>query len=181
MRAPFDRVAAGDRGRVLLLLSASAILMLALLGMLDMPLKNETSPQGILSLQLAFDPTTALSMLNHWNDDQRLLCAFGLGLDYLFMFLYPAATAAGCVFFGERLRFHGATLGKLAPLFAWAAVAAGVADMIENALTLGVLRGVADLAVGVAVAAVVKFALLLTGLVYAVVAGVRVRLYARAR
>lgn len=176
MRAPFDRIPAPDRNRTLAFLVASALVMLGLLNVLDAPLKGDGAPMGIVSLQLAFDAATARSIVDGWDDDQRLLCAFGLGLDYLFMFLYPAAVAAACVFFGERLRFRGSTLGRLGPVFAWVAVCAGVADMIENALLLGVLRGVVDVAGAASAAAVTKFALLLAALLYAVTTALALRL-----
>lgn len=176
MRAPFDRVPAADRPRTLALLSASALVMLALLNVLDSPLKNETSPWGVVSLQLSFGAENALAMINAWDEDQRLLCAFGLGLDYVFMFLYAGAVAAGCVFFGEQLRFRGSALGKWAAPIAWLVVVGGVADMFENSCLLSVVRGVTDMAFAASCAAVVKFGFLFVGLLYAIPAGIFLRL-----
>jgi hypothetical protein len=96
---------------------------------------------------------------------------FVQGLDYLFLFLYPAFIALACALVSERLAVVRPGLGRVGAGLAWLALLAGLLDAIEN---YGLIRQLID---GPSTAwarvalwcAVPKFALVALGLLYAAI------------
>jgi hypothetical protein len=110
----------------------SLLLTLATLGALieiDLHLRNSLSPQGIVSYELCAYMGSCRAMVEAWGAGGQVWAALSLGVDYLFMLLYPATIFLGltlvAVYVPERLR--GFTLSA-----AWVVWAAGAADAAEN-------------------------------------------------
>jgi len=59
--------------------------------------KNKNSPLGIISFELAGSEEAGREMVASWNEYQRQIVAFELGLDYLFMPLYSTAICYCCI------------------------------------------------------------------------------------
>ena len=125
------------------------------------------SPHGIVAYELARTEVAASEILDSWDSRARLYAAFSLGLDYLYLVVYPALLSLACVLVAGRLdrspraRILGHILARLmiAPL---------VLDAVENFALLRMLVDDADdgwarLAFWCAVP---KFGVLLLGLAY---------------
>ena len=110
----------------------SVLLMLATLGALvaiDLHLRNTVSPQGIVSFELCAYTGSCRAIVEAWGPVGQVWAALSLGVDYLFMFLYPATMFLGLmlvvVHVPERLKM----LTTGAALAVWVA---GAADALEN-------------------------------------------------
>jgi hypothetical protein len=110
----------------------SVLLMLATLGALvaiDLHLRNAVSPQGIVSFELCAYTGSCRAIVEAWGPVGQVWAALSLGVDYLFMFLYPATMFLGLmlvvVHVPERLKM----LTCSAALAVWGA---GAADALEN-------------------------------------------------
>lgn len=175
MRAPFDQVRDEQRARVFAaLLVVTGVVLVALMALSE-PLKNATAPQGMLSFEFAGTVDDARAIVASWDADTQLLCAFTLGLDFLFLVAYPAVIAAGCTFLGARLvrRSRGRRrLAAPAALLSWAQVLAGACDVVEDGALLLVLRGSLDSGPPrvALIAASIKFACVGAGLLWLFVA-----------
>ncbi|MEB3325246.1 MAG: hypothetical protein VKM17_07900 [Cyanobacteriota bacterium] len=152
---------------------ASAGLALVLMVVLGR-LSTDLGKNSILAFELAGSLTQSRSIVDGWREGQRLLAAFGLGLDYLFILSYVAAIGLGCLLTAQAW----ASLAPMGNCLAWAQVLAGVLDGIENWALLRVLLG--SIAPGFPVlarqVALVKFVLVALGLLYGLVgSGLRLR------
>lgn len=164
MKPPLDWIPASKRPSLFTLFLAGALALLLLFQPVNQPLMNADAPAGIVSLQLAWTPERAQSILDSWDARTRLFAAFGLGFDYLFMFAYAAALALGALLAAGR---HPGWFARLGGWTGRGAFLAALCDALEN---LGqfhqIFNGRVDLAAPIAVLASLKFALLLLALIY---------------
>jgi len=70
---------------------ALALTALAALTLIDAGLKTPVAPHGIVSFELCAYGKRCAAMLQAWSPHARDLALLSLGLDYLFMLLYPGA------------------------------------------------------------------------------------------
>ena len=147
---------------------AGTLILFAIFRVLDSPLRTPAAPNGIVSFELAGSPGASGEMVNSWSEYARLSAAFGLGIDYLFMPIYALALSLGILLAAGR---HPGAFAKLGAWLGWAALIAPLFDAVENyALLRSLLSQLFSLWPLVAsVCATVKFALLLLGLVYALI------------
>jgi hypothetical protein len=143
---------------------AWTLALLFLFQPLNRPLMTDPAPSGIISLQLAWRPETAASMLASWDGSARLFAAFGLGFDYLFMPVYALALALGSLLAAGR---HPGSFARLGTWAAWCALLAAGFDGLENfGQFMELFHGRVDLAFLIGIFAMLKFILLLLALVY---------------
>lgn len=128
-RHPFKWISESSRVRAFFMIAFLAIVLLISLMALDVPLRTDAAPMGIVSYEFAGDEATINGILESWGPAGRVFAGISLGLDYLFLFTYAIAIGLGCVLLAYRLGGRAASLGILA---AWGMVAAGVFDIIEN-------------------------------------------------
>lgn len=146
-------------------LTAACIAVFQIL--LDPPLKTPVS-SGIVSFELARSPEAAAAMVESWDSRARLVAAFGLGFDFLFMPFYATALSTGLLLAGERLKGVWLTLSNL---LGWGAYLSIAFDAIENIALFSILTGEIGSNPPTAFwCASIKFALLLLGLGYALTA-----------
>jgi hypothetical protein len=155
--------------------------LFAIFRVIDRPLQTEAAPNGIISLELAGNARTARAILDSWEQTSRMLsatsapnpdivnvpyvfAAFGLGLDYLFMPMYSLALALGTLLAAQK---HAGWLRSLAEAAGYGALAAALFDAVENYALLQMLLGEFDagLPATASFCAIVKFGLLLFGIV----------------
>jgi hypothetical protein len=124
---------------------------------------------GIIDLELAFTDERTAALLAQWSAPEQLRLAFGLGFDYLFMPLYSTTLALACVWVTQISR---PGWRSAAALFAWGLWVAAAFDAVENVAMLTSLLGSASgtTALVAGVCAVVKFTLIIAGIVFVVVA-----------
>ena len=168
MRHPFEFVPSQTRKTLFFLFLFSTIALFAVFAALDAPLRTASAPNGIVSFELAWSPGASGEMVGSWSEYARLLAAFGLGIDYLFMPIYALALSLGILLASSR---HGGAFARLGAWMGWAALAAPLFDAVENyGLLHSLLSPLFSLWPLVAsVCATVKFTLLLLGLAYALI------------
>jgi hypothetical protein len=166
---PLDRWLGPALGRFFLVSCALTIPTMVCLARVDAALRGPNAPLGIVSFEFA--GRGAAAVLSGWTEAQRRDALFVQGLDYLFLVLYSTTLACAALLVGRRCA--GRLRAASGPA-AWAFLLAAVADAVENAPMVAMLRaGVADprgALVSLACASA-KFALLVLGGVYLLAAG----------
>ncbi len=146
------------------------LLVFSVFRSLDAPLRTDSAPGGIVSFELAWTADAAREILDSWDAKAHLNAAFGLGLDYLFMPVYGMALSLGLLLIS---RAKGGWFRRLAAWMGWGALAAALFDAIENYALWRELTGlvVSPYPEIAALCAQVKFALLIAGILVALMGG----------
>ena len=176
MRDPFRWLPIPYRGRALALLAGLAVVLMATLNILGVPLRTEASPAGIISYEFAGSLGASNRILEAWGEEGRTYAGLNLGLDYLFLLAYAGAIALGCVVAARSLREHVPVLAAIGTFLAWAVIGAGLLDGIENYALIRLLLGSsgASLPAVARWCAALKFLLVALSLLYVVVGGLTV-------
>ena len=170
MNNPVLYISPKFRKRILIILILVTLALMALLNGINKPLISSVSPFGIISFELAGTLDSAQKILADWGETLRLIAAFSLGLDYVFMLAYPLAIGLACSWIAEELAAHHHPLAALGIWLAWAQGLAAFLDAIENISLIEVLLGM-EIALWPRLAqicAVSKFVLVISGLLYVI-------------
>ncbi|MGE0441333.1 MAG: hypothetical protein AB7L66_04610 [Gemmatimonadales bacterium] len=180
---PVSAAGGSRRGAAFAVATALSLLVWVVLSVANAPLRTAAAPAGIISFELAGTAARATEIVAGWGPPQREAAAFGLGLDFLFLFLYPVAISLGARLVADRLapRFPRLALTGIGLSLALPLCVA--LDAAENAalwriLQLGATDGLARFAM---VAATVKFSLVALGLAYTLGGWFVARFAARSR
>lgn len=167
---PFEWISPTGQKKAFVPLVILTLVVMTSLQLLGDPLITEAAPAGIVSFEFAGNLAAAQEMVASWGPEGQIYAGLSLGLDYLFLVLYPSAIGLGCVLVAQRLpkqlNFWGFAL-------AWAQLPAGVLDAVENFALIQVLLG-ADLELWPLAAwwcAAPKFLLVIAGLVFFLAGG----------
>ena len=183
MHHPFERIPTSKRWQIFVPLLVLTLAVMAVLNVVDGPLKTGAAPRGIVSYELAGSVAGARAILDSWSSQARVYAGFSLGFDFLFMVLYSVTIAYACVWVSGGLQGFWRPLASAGLLLAWGQGVAALLDATENAALLVMLFGVPavpwpQVARG---CATVKFTLVFLGLVYAIVGGVWAAVVAQRR
>jgi hypothetical protein len=153
---------------VLLVLIISAIILSVVLSSIGRSLKNEVAPQGIISFELAGSASRADIIVGSWSEAARQDAFLSLGLDYLFLCVYPLAISLPCHLAAARDRRSGLSRSRLGGYISWLVLAAIPLDGLENYALIGVLKssGVEILPAIAKWCAIPKFGVVLLGIGY---------------
>ena len=99
------------RGLFLLALAA-AVPISVTLGILNQPLQNATSPQGVVSLELAGSLQRQAAVLASWQEPEKLRLAFSIGLDFACVATFLTTLALPCLWLAGAGGGFGAKLGR---------------------------------------------------------------------
>lgn len=126
-----------------------------------------------LSLQFARNINQAQIILGEWKEPLQRVVASSIRIDFVFIVFYVATLVVGCQIAADAFADGGQMqLAKWGGLLAWAAIAAGTFDAIENWGQLQLLRG--HLNPGwppvITVCASIKFFLASVDLIYVITA-----------
>lgn len=129
----------------------------------------------IVDFELAGSVPQAQAIIDAWNENDHIRAGFSLGFDYLYMPVYSTTIALACILAAgvlQRRAWH--TIGLL---LAWGLWIAALNDAIENLALFTELLGnnVAPYPQIAQICALIKFGLILLGLLYVIV-GVVLRL-----
>ncbi len=139
---PYRRMSQGTLRATLIAFFPAALLALLIIGGTNGPLRNPAAPLGIISFQLAATPLRAEQILGSWGEAERLLAAFNLGFDYLFLVIYPILLSMLCAYLARRYQeTQRVTRERLGIGLAWAVPAAALLDAAENYALLQLLLG----------------------------------------
>lgn len=136
-----------------------AVVVLAVLAVLDQSLRSPAAPAGIVSFELCAYRDTCRLILGEWGPQAQLMAALSLGGDYLFMLLYAAAISLGLLLVSAHVP---AGLARLTIGMACLVWLAALADAYENYHLAQMLLGGSVERHGwpAAIGATVKFAIL---------------------
>ena len=101
---------------------------------INMPLKNDVSPLGIISFELADDLNRSISILSSWEPDHKSHVAFSLGFDYFFIIFYSLFLSLSCFALSNKPKGCGIRMADAyeGTFFGWLPIIAGIFDLIEN-------------------------------------------------
>jgi hypothetical protein len=133
---------------------------------------------SIVDFELAGSVPQAQSIIDAWNETDRIRAGFSLGFDYLYMPVYSTTIALACILAAgvlQRKAWH--TIGLL---LAWGLWLAAIFDAIENLALFTELLGnnIAPYPQIAQICALIKFGLILLGLSY-VITGVIAKAFVR--
>jgi len=182
MKQPLDFLPNATRKPLFLALLIWSLVLFAVMQVLNAPLKTSAAPAGIVSFELAGTVEKARLILSSWDEHYNpilgysvveffippLYAAFGLGFDYLFMPSYALAIALGVLLAAGRHRGWFASFGAW---LGWGALVAALCDAVENIALFKLLLNnlVYPWPQAAAVSATIKFALILLGILYALI------------
>lgn len=152
-------------------LLALTLLVGGVIALIDEGLRTPAAPLGIVSFELCAYSNACADVVASWDSKARQLAALSLGIDYLFLVLYPAVIFVSLLLVAPLLppRLERFTRGS-----GWAAWGMGFADAFENYFLTQMLLSESVLGLGwpAAVFASIKFAILAFTLTWFAVAGV---------
>jgi uncharacterized membrane protein YuzA (DUF378 family) len=153
-----------------LLLVATLFLFFAL-DAIGRPLKTAGCPQGILSFEFAGNLSRARHIVDSWDAGIRTHAAVNLGLDCLFLVIYPITIALGCALVAASLVHHYPSYSALGTMVAWSQFLAGLLDAVENYALIRLLFGSQSPALPRIAfwCATIKFTLVGLGIMYALI------------
>ena len=171
MRHPLEFVNVDNRKRLFITFLFLTLVLFAIFRVLDTPLQTDYAPSGIVSFELAGSPQNAAHMVLTWSGEAMLNAAFGLGIDYLFMPIYALALGFGTLLAATR---QGGWLKSIGVVAGYGAFAAPLFDAVENFALFKILSGAFESPYPEIAfyCALVKFGLLVFGIVVALVLGV---------
>lgn len=174
IRSPYNWLSNTHQLHAFAILLPPTFVLMFCLSILDRPLENAAAPQGIVSFELAGNMAAAQAILESWGADGRVYAGLSLGLDYLYMVAYAGAIGLGCMLVVHGLgKRTGAVPPAIGIALAWALIAAGLLDAVENYALIQLLLGSSQL-IWPPIArgcALLKFALVALGLLYFVFGG----------
>lgn len=168
---PFAWVTAGSLGRLFAVLSVLLLASTAWLAWYGAALNTTAAPNGIVSFELARTAAQSRAIMDSWNTNARDAALLIQGVDYLYLFVYPAWYAAAIALLARSLGGRWRSAGLL---LATAVLLAAPLDAIENyALIQQLLHGADDGQAALAYwTAVPKFSLVAAASIYIVLSGV---------
>jgi hypothetical protein len=169
LRHPFGWISESAQGPALALLAVLLVVLSIALSAVGAALFSEAAPQGIVSYEFAGTAVGAERILGSWPALARQRAMLSLGLDYLYLLVYPAFISLACVRVSRRLEGLRPGVARFGMRLSWAVLAAAPLDAIENAALIQLLlAGPSEIWARVAWwCAGPKFALVILGLVFA--------------
>ena len=123
---------------VLLILTAGLLLAMQTL---DVPLKNQISPRGIVSFELATNYEHTQKIMTSWTPEGRVYAALSLGLDYLFLIIYALFISLSCTRIAKYLKPRWPFFAKLGLVLGWTQFLAAFLDAVENFALIKLILG----------------------------------------
>lgn len=157
----------GARRALLATLALACIAVLLVLRSIDTHLVHPASPHGVVSLEFCGFVDGCAAIRTQWDARTREWAMLSLGVDALFLLLYPALLAVALVTLAARVPRGWRIAARLLSL---AMLGVAAADAAENAWLVHMLMQADDAAAAAsawraAVAATLKFAGLIAALV----------------
>jgi hypothetical protein len=112
------------------------------LARIDVALRSEHAPFGIVSFEFCGYTGACAGILAEWGAPGREAAMLSLGLDYLFLLTYSGLLWAGLLMGSERLGSRARSWVRCAAV---GALIAGLADAVENYALVQIVNG-ADIA-----------------------------------
>ena len=116
------------------------VLCIVAMRFFDAPLKNEISPNGIVSFELAKELSNSKAIIDSWNEHSKASAGLSLGLDFLFLGLYSLFIGLLIFRVNERL-WKGRSFYLVGKILIYAIFIAAFFDLIENIALIKLILG----------------------------------------
>ena len=163
---PLNAIPSDKRARVFVPLLVATLLITFAFRFIGPAQPTAGGTPTIVDFELAGSVPNAQAIIDAWNETDRIRAGFSLGFDYLYMPVYSTTIALACVLAAGVLKSKA--WRSIGLLLAWGLWAAAIFDAIENVALFTVLLGnnVAPYPQIAQICALIKFGLILAGLVY---------------
>lgn len=139
--SPYSWIKERARAPLLIALITATVGLSIVLSSIGQSLKNQTAPQGIISFELAGSKSRAEEILGSWSQSARHDAFLSIGVDYLFLCVYPLAISLACVTTGAQLAQYR-TFAKTGAVLSWLVLGAGALDGVENFAMIRMLKSI---------------------------------------
>lgn len=165
--------------RTLWLFFSLFVLTSIALTIIDLELRNGTTPYGIVSFELCAYTSSCDNALIQWGAKGRALAMLSLGIDYLFLILYPGLIFIGLLLVAPRVPRN---LFRFTIFVAWSCLVISLADAIENYALIQIILSESGIRYGLlgGIFATIKFVLLGITLLWLLFATLKYVLFNRA-
>jgi hypothetical protein len=150
---------------------AGTIAMMVVMNKTGKPLKTPATPQGILNLEFAYSRTHVNTVLTAWQSGTAATvipaAKTNTRWDFVFIFFYAGLLYLLCNRL-SRIYKTGSGFEKAGRWLAYAAIVAGLLDVVENACMFIAMNGHVQhaLAMATTICAATKFTLVIIALLY---------------
>jgi hypothetical protein len=165
---PYPWIIDSAKVPILIALVTFSIILTIALSLIGRSLTTEAAPLGIISFELAGSPAQAIKILASWSEVVKRDAFLSLGLDYLYLCVYPLAISLAC----HLVAASGTGSWRIGDMggdyLSWLVLAAIPLDGLENYALIRVLKS-PERKVWPVVArwcAIPKFGIVILGLVY---------------
>ncbi|CAG1002415.1 hypothetical protein GPROT1_04016 [Gammaproteobacteria bacterium] len=167
MRHPLEAIPPDRRARVFIPLLIATLLITFAFRFIG------PAAPTIVDFELAGTVGKATDIITTWTPMERIHAGFSLGFDYLYMPIYSTTIALACVWAATIIR--SGVWKSIGRALAWGLWLAAIFDAIENLALIGNLFGspIDPLPALAAMCAALKFGLILSGLLYVILAVVQ--------
>jgi len=141
--SPYNTTSASFRKKMLYWSGIFTVVLILIMRLLDQSLvaPGDEIPDGMVAFELTNNIHDARIMVDMWGEKGRLVAAFSLGIDYLFLISYSVFLGLIAFIIGKRLNGRSGLLSKPGYVLSWLMILAGVYDSIENFALIRILTG----------------------------------------
>lgn len=132
MSHPLTRINANILKSIFWILFGLTIGLMIIMSLVGAPLTTASAPRGIVSFEFAGSLESAAMIVRSWDEAVRILAAFSIGLDFLFLVLYSTTIGLACLWSGGILAERKWSLAALGEPLAWGQWFAALLDIVEN-------------------------------------------------
>ena len=170
MPYPFARLPFHQQRLLFLILLVLTLLVMGVLAWMERPLVKAGA--SIIQFELAGTQKNAQTIMAGWGEDNRQLARQQTYVDFVYLVLYPLTLALGCGLAARQFS-AGSWLVTVGLYLAWAQLAAGLLDAVEDVALLQLLQGSQNPSLPLIArwCALPKFAIVGVGLTYMLIAG----------
>jgi hypothetical protein len=140
LKSPFHKISKPTEKKLTFTLLILVLSFIAVMRFFDAPLKNEVTPNGIVSFELAKELVVSKNILNSWDTQARTSAGMSMGFDFLFLIIYASFIALLMHKLNECI-WKDTKIYKLGILLIWGVFTAALFDAIENIALIKLLLG----------------------------------------
>lgn len=170
LSSPFSSISKKTEKNLTFFLIITTVLIGYFMLFFDNYLTNSICKYGISSFELAKDINNSKAILNSWNTQSKISAGFSLGLDFLFLLLYPSLIALLIHKLNEIL-WKNKLFYSIGLFVLFSQIFTAIFDFIENIGLIQLLLGNSS-QYWVSIAyyfSFIKFSLILVGITYIII------------
>jgi len=137
--SPFQFLSKPAERKLSLLLFGLVVVMIVIMRFFDAPLKNEISPQGIVSFELAKDVDRSVAIIDSWDTIAKTSAKWSMAFDFLFLIVY--GLFIGLLIHKLNRVWISSSFHSLGTVLIYLVFLASFFDIIENIALLFLLNG----------------------------------------